>query len=129
MGPKSVLTRPWLRSVPRPAQAAPYAFSFILASLILVASLANTLRPGRWFGPGTLFQASSENSERVGSSLRQDKYGGLLDVRSPKGGARAWRTEKFGNGWMFVTPDGNAFWSFGVFAVDVDDHVDNLGGT
>jgi len=58
-----------------------------------------------------------------------DQYGGLLAAHSPNGGTGHFRVEKFGNGWMFVTPDGNAFWSFGVFNVAVDTHVDVLGNT
>ncbi len=46
-----------------------------------------------------------------------DQYGGLLQVPSPNGATGHWRVEKFKNHWMFVTPDGNAFWSFGVFAI------------
>jgi hypothetical protein len=47
-----------------------------------------------------------------------DQYGGLLQVPSPNGATGHWRVEKFKSHWMLVTPDGNAFWSFGVFAID-----------
>ena len=46
-----------------------------------------------------------------------DQFGGILAVPSPNGATGNWRVEKFGNRWMYVTPEGNAFWSLGVFAV------------
>ena len=46
-----------------------------------------------------------------------DQYGGLLAKLSPSGGTGHWRTEKFGNHWLFVTPEGHGFFSTGVFGV------------
>ena len=46
-----------------------------------------------------------------------DQFGGILALPSPNGATGNWRVEKFGNRWLFVTPEGNAFWSLGVFAV------------
>jgi hypothetical protein len=46
-----------------------------------------------------------------------DRFGGLMRIRSPKGRTGNWRVEKFGNRWLYVTPDGHGFWSVGVFDV------------
>ncbi len=51
------------------------------------------------------------------SSPGLDQYGGLLSAPSPSGGTGYWRTEKFGNRWLFVTPAGNGFFSVGIFHV------------
>lgn len=50
-----------------------------------------------------------------------DPYGGLMNMRSPHGGTGHFRVEKFGNRWMFVTPDGDAFWMLGVYGVTPGD--------
>ena len=52
------------------------------------------------------------SQEKAAISL--DRYGGLKAMRSPRGGTGRFRVEKIGNRWMFVTPDGNAFWMLGV---------------
>ncbi len=44
-----------------------------------------------------------------------DQYGGFVAKPSPKGASGFFRVEKFGNRWMFVTPDGNAFWLRSVY--------------
>jgi hypothetical protein len=51
----------------------------------------------------------------VASSSTLDQYGGLLAKPSPNGASGFFRVEKFGNRWMFVTPDGNAFWMLSVY--------------
>src|SRR5205823_1175703 len=59
----------------------------------------------------------------------RDQYGGYQDLPMPGGATGHFRTEKMGGRWVFVTPDGNAFWTVGIYCVDVDDHVDDRGGT
>jgi len=39
------------------------------------------------------------------------------------------RTMKVGNRWLWVSPDGNAFWMLGVYGVDVSSSVDDQGST
>lgn len=59
-----------------------------------------------------------------------DPYGGLMSMHSPRGGTGRFRVEKFGNRWMFVTPDGNAFWMLGVYGVtpgDAEERKDAKG--
>src|SRR5262245_20108675 len=47
-----------------------------------------------------------------------DQYGGYTVMPSPRGGTGFFRVEKFGNRWMFVTPEGHALWMAGVYALD-----------
>jgi len=63
--------------------------------------------------PGT---ASKALSLDISSSIT-DIYGGLLAKPSPNGATGYFRVEKFGNRWMFVTPDGYAFWMRSVYNV------------
>jgi hypothetical protein len=58
-----------------------------------------------------------------------DQYGGLLQVPSPNGATGHWRVEKFKGRWMFVTPDGNAFWMLGVYTVTGSDGIDESGSS
>jgi hypothetical protein len=44
-----------------------------------------------------------------------DQYGGFSDLPVPGGGTGYFRVAKVNNRWVFVTPDGNAFWLCGVF--------------
>src|SRR6266481_2438411 len=49
----------------------------------------------------------------VGPSLpgpSLDQYGGLVALPSRNGANGFFRAEKFGKRWMFVTPEGHAFW-------------------
>jgi hypothetical protein len=39
------------------------------------------------------------------------------------------RTMKVGNRWMWVAPNGNAFWMLGIYNVDISNRVDDLGST
>lgn len=61
------------------------------------------------------------------STATYDQYGGVIAKPSPNGATGAWRVEKFGNHWIFVTPAGHAMWMKGVFDVAVDSHTDDLG--
>jgi hypothetical protein len=58
-----------------------------------------------------------------------DQYGGYVGLPVPGGATGFFRVGKLGNRWVFVTPDGNAFWMRGVYNVTGDDHVDELGDT
>ena len=58
-----------------------------------------------------------------------DQYGGYQDLPVSGGATGHFRTAKVGNRWVFVTPEGNTFWTVGIYCVDVDEHVDDLGGT
>jgi hypothetical protein len=56
-----------------------------------------------------------------------DEFGGLLTVPAPGGANGHFRTGKFGDRWMLVTPAGHAFWMRGVWAVTGSTAVDELG--
>jgi agarase len=47
-----------------------------------------------------------------------DRYGGYEGLRVPGGATGFFRLEKVGLRWVFVTPEGNAFWLRGVYGVD-----------
>jgi hypothetical protein len=48
---------------------------------------------------------------------RLDKYGGSMDLQCSGGAANRFYTEKIGDRWWLCTPEGNAFWLKGVYAV------------
>jgi len=50
-----------------------------------------------------------------------DQYGGYVDLPAPGGSTGFFRVEKVGNRWIFVTPEGNAFWIRAVYGVDITD--------
>ncbi len=58
-----------------------------------------------------------------------DQYGGYVGLSVPGGATGHFRVAKLNNRWMFATPAGNAFWMLGVYNVDVDEHVTDLGRT
>ncbi len=58
-----------------------------------------------------------------------DQFGGLLALPSPNGATGHFRVEKFGNRWLFVTPEGHGFFLLGVYFVSGDDHTDELGSS
>ncbi len=58
-----------------------------------------------------------------------DQYGGYAGLSIPGGATGHFRVAKLNNRWMFATPAGNAFWMLGVYNVDVDEHVTDLGRT
>jgi hypothetical protein len=60
---------------------------------------------------GTTPQSATKSLTLTVSNLPTlDQYGGLVAKPSPNGATGYFRVEKFGNRWMFVTPDGHAFW-------------------
>jgi hypothetical protein len=72
-------------------------------------------------------QASSgaiPTSEKDTAGLAPDRFGGLpVKVSEP---SRFFKVKKLGHRWVFVTPEGNAFWMLGVFGVDVDTRFTDL---
>jgi hypothetical protein len=90
----------------------------ILAGLIVTLSSVLDLEPAATGGPTTQDQESGF-----------DRYGGLLTLSSPKGATGRFRTEKFGNRWMIVTPDGHGFWMLGVYNVAGTSSNDELGNS
>ena len=44
-----------------------------------------------------------------------DQYGGYTGIAVPGGGTGYFRVAKMNNRWIFVTPDGNAFWMRAVY--------------
>jgi len=58
-----------------------------------------------------------------------DRFGGVLALRSPRGGTGSWRVEKIGKRWVLITPEGNAFWMTMVWFLNGDGHKDERGGT
>lgn len=59
-------------------------------------------------------RAVSSDISQTTEGISLDRYGGVRALHSPRGGTGRFRVEKFGSHWMFVTPDGNAFWMLGV---------------
>jgi hypothetical protein len=65
-----------------------------------------------------LFCSTAHSQDPKAVSL--DRFGGVLtSVAEPTGHFRA---AKVGNRWILVTPDGNAFFMFGVWNITTDDH-------
>ncbi len=58
-----------------------------------------------------------------------DQYGGLTTMPSPNASTGLFRTEKFGNKWMFVDPANKAFFMIGMYVFNEDQSVDNFGTT
>jgi len=56
-----------------------------------------------------------------GKPPEMDQYGGYREIRSPGGGTGFFRVEKIGARWIFVTPEGHAFWLRAVYGVDTYD--------
>jgi hypothetical protein len=50
---------------------------------------------------------------------RLDQYGGYRDL--PVDGGGTFRLAKVGSRWVFVTPDGHAFWMRAVYGIDITD--------
>src|SRR5438105_8669904 len=67
----------------------------------------------------SLFDAKESSP---GSNI--DEFGGTLEhVAGP---SRFFQTKEVGNRWVFVTPEGNAFWMEGVFLVESTTSIDQL---
>jgi hypothetical protein len=71
-------------------------------------------------------EARTEPFERP-SGVSEDPYGGVTRAVAP---ATGWfRVQQVGDRWMFVSPDGNAFWMAGVFGAIYSGSQDDLGST
>ncbi len=66
-------------------------------------------------------QASRQFSLHI-SSTELDEFGGVMAMPSAQGATGYWHTEKVGNRWVLMTPDGHAFWMIGVWGLDGDVH-------
>ena len=58
-----------------------------------------------------------------------DQYGGLTTMPSPNQATPFFRVEKFGNKWMFVDPANNGFFMIGMYVLDEDQSVDDMGNS
>jgi Bacterial Ig domain len=76
-----------------------------------------------------LLAVLSLGAANVSRSQSVDEYGGYTSLAVPGGASGSFRVGKIGSRWVVATPDGNAFWVRGVYAVNVDDHVDDRGST
>lgn len=56
-----------------------------------------------------------------------DKYGGWTRLQCSGGARDRFYTDKIGNRWWLCTPEGNVFWSMGVYAVSPDNSTDSAG--
>jgi len=75
---------------------------------------------------GLVFLCAQAQCRRA-LKLSLDRYGGLsVSLAKPTG---HFRVAKVGNRWLFVTPDGNPFWMFGVWNIVGDDHLFPAGTT
>ncbi len=98
-------------------------------SISLALSVCGILATGPWLLPRPGFSEGegAEPTRSTGSTVRlsRDRFSGVrLKVGTPSG---LFRAQKVGDRWLFVTPEGNAFWMLGVFGVDTTDSVDDLG--
>ena len=75
--------------------------------------------------PGT--QTAAEMAASTAASRPLDRFGGVgVRVAEPTG---HFAVKKIGHRWMFVTPEGNAFWMVGMFDVAPTGSVDSLNDT
>jgi hypothetical protein len=58
-----------------------------------------------------------------------DQYGGFTTMPSPNPSTGVFRTEKFGDKWMFVDPADNGFFMIGMYVFNEDQTVDNFGSS
>jgi hypothetical protein len=57
-----------------------------------------------------------------------DQYGGITAMPSANPSTGIFRTEKFGNKWMFVDPANNGFFMIGMYVLAPDNSIDDMGG-
>jgi len=76
---------------------------------------------------GSPQQSASKSFTVVISTSIFDQYGGLTTMPSPNQPTTYFRTEKFGNKWMFVDPANNGFFMIGMYVLDQDRSVDDMG--
>src|SRR5207245_1516124 len=58
-----------------------------------------------------------------------DIYGGFTSMHSPNPATAMFRTEKFGNKWMFVDPANNAYFMIGPYALERSSGIDDMGNS
>ncbi len=58
-----------------------------------------------------------------------DRYGGVITRGKTTDATGRWRTAKYGDRWVFVTPDGHPFWMMGMWDITGDEHKDDRGST
>jgi hypothetical protein len=63
------------------------------------------------------------------SASNLDQYGGFTTMPSLNPSTGMFRTEKFGNKWLFVDPANNAFFMIGMYVLDQDQSTDELGSS
>ncbi len=78
---------------------------------------------------GSPQQSASKSFTVVISTSIFDQYGGLTTMPSPNQPTTYFRTEKFGNKWMFVDPANNGFFMIGVYVLDQDTSIDDMGSS
>ncbi len=140
--PSAQVSQPFQATIAATGGTAPYTWGLTSSSGPLAGGLTLSATTGQISGtPSQTGQysftlqvtdsSSTPQSATKGYTLivsnqpATDQYGGLLADHSPNGATGFWRTEKFGNRWMFVDPDGNAFWMMSVFAVDTSGSIVN----
>jgi hypothetical protein len=74
-------------------------------------------------------QSASKAFSITVSNSTLDQYGGLISMPSPNQATSYFRTEKFGNKWMFVDPANNGYFMIGMYVLDEDTSVDDMGSS
>jgi Putative Ig domain len=63
------------------------------------------------------------------STSRVDRFGGVITPAEKTQATGRWRTAKYGDRWVFITPEGHPFWMNGMWDVTGDEHKDERGAT
>ncbi len=63
------------------------------------------------------------------SPSRIDRFGGVIASAEKTRATGQWRTAKYGDRWVFITPEGHPFWMIGMWDVTGDEHKDERGAT
>jgi hypothetical protein len=103
--------------------------NFVLISAILCLFLGTTVackdngnsKPANSTAWDTVYEDETHRLQKKTTEVpptELDQYGGITSIPSPNGGTGLFRVEQFDDRWMFVTPEGNAFWMFGVYNIN-----------
>jgi hypothetical protein len=84
-----------------------YGAGFLLVSAFLSYSARTTRDPS----------VVPDGNAAKDAEVSVDKFGGLKEIASEKGGTGFFRLEKFGNRWTLVSPEGHPYWYVGVALV------------
>ncbi len=76
----------------------------------------------------TQLSASASNTITVSANIF-DQYSGFTTMPSPNPSTGLFRTEKFGNKWMFVDPANNGFFMIGIYVFSENQLIDNFGSS